>query len=68
MPKGIAKLLGAVITMRSWPGLICVLVLFLPTEIYRAKLEEKALTHKFGSEWENYAARTGFFLPFIGKR
>jgi protein-S-isoprenylcysteine O-methyltransferase Ste14 len=60
-------LVGTAVALRSWLGLIGVFLLFLPTEIYRARLEEKALARKFGSEWENYAAQTGFILPFIGK-
>jgi protein-S-isoprenylcysteine O-methyltransferase Ste14 len=60
-------LVGATVALRSWPGLIGVFHLFLPSEIYRARLEEKALARKFRSEWENYAAQTGFILPFIGK-
>jgi protein-S-isoprenylcysteine O-methyltransferase Ste14 len=56
-------LVGATVTLRSWPGMIGVFLLFLPSEIYRARLEEKALARKFGSEWENYAAQTGFILP-----
>lgn len=60
-------LLGVTVSLRSWPGLIGVFLLFLPSEIYRARLEEKALARKFGSNWENYAAQTGFILPFIGK-
>lgn len=59
--------LGLVVALRSYLGLISVFLLFLPSEIYRARLEEKALARKFGSEWENYAAQTGFILPFIGK-
>jgi len=60
-------LVGAVVAFRSWPGLIGVLLLFLPSEIYRAKLEDKALSRKFGDEWANYAVQTGFILPLIGK-
>ena len=60
-------LLGLVVVLRRWPGLISVFLLFLPREIYRERLEEKALARKFGSVWENYAAQTGFILPFIGK-
>lgn len=59
-------LAGVTIATRSWPGLVGALLLFLPSEIYRAGLEEKALVRKFGSKWEDYAARTGFFLPFVG--
>lgn len=60
-------LLGVALTTRSWLGMLCVLLLFLPSEIYRARLEDRALSLKFGSEWQDYAARTGFILPFIGK-
>ena len=61
-------LAGIPVALRSWSGLIGVLVLFLPSEIYRAKLEEQALSKKFGSEWDNYAAQTGFILPLIGRK
>ena len=60
-------LIGATISLRSWPGLICVFLLFLPSEVYRAKLEEKALLRKFGEIWKSYARRTGFILPLIGR-
>lgn len=56
-------LIGTTIFMRSLPGLTCVFLLFLPSAAYRAKLEEKALAQKFGSEWEAYTRKTGFFLP-----
>jgi protein-S-isoprenylcysteine O-methyltransferase Ste14 len=58
-------LAGGTIVMRSWTGLLAVFLLFLPSEIYRARLEERALSRKFGYEWERYAARTGFLLPFV---
>ena len=60
-------LAGLPVALRSWLGLIGVFALFLPSEIYRARLEEKALLREFGSEWEHYAAHTGFILPLIGK-
>jgi protein-S-isoprenylcysteine O-methyltransferase Ste14 len=55
------------ISLLSWPGLIGVFLLFLPSEVYRARLEEKALLLKFGEKWKGYASRTGFILPFIGR-
>lgn len=61
-------LAGIPVVLRSWLGLIGVFVLFLPSEIYRAKLEEKALRRKFGAEWEKYVAQTGFIVPLIGKQ
>ncbi len=58
-------LIGLTIAFRSWLGLLGVFVFFLPSEIYRAKSEEKALTIKFGSEWEKYKSRTGFMMPHV---
>lgn len=60
-------LAGLTVALRSWLGLISVFLLFLPSEVNRAKLEEKALACKFGSEWDNYAAQRGFILPFLQK-
>lgn len=60
-------LTGLPIAMRSYFGLIGVFLLFLPSEIYRAKFEEKALKSKFGNEWEDYTALTGFILPYVKK-
>jgi protein-S-isoprenylcysteine O-methyltransferase Ste14 len=59
---------GVSISLNSWIGLLCVFIFFLPSEIYRAKLEEKALYEKFGKEWEKYLRNTGFFLPFKLKK
>jgi protein-S-isoprenylcysteine O-methyltransferase Ste14 len=59
--------IGVAFAFRSVPGLIGVFVLLLPTEIYRAKLEEKALAQKFGAEWEKYSKQTGFILPIPKK-
>jgi len=61
-------LVGVTVSLRSWPGLLCVFFLFLPTEIHRAKLEEKALARKFGEQWDNYIRKTGFFMPFLRKK
>jgi protein-S-isoprenylcysteine O-methyltransferase Ste14 len=58
-------LAGVAVSLRSWPGLIAVLSLFLPSEIYRAKLEEEALRKRHGADWEAYADETGFLLPFL---
>lgn len=57
-------LIGATIALRSWSGFLGVFLLFLPSEVYRAHLEEKELARKFGAEWENYAKQTNFILPF----
>jgi protein-S-isoprenylcysteine O-methyltransferase Ste14 len=60
-------LVGVAISLRSWPGLLVLFFLFLPSEIHRARLEERALAEKFGEEWSDYTRRTGFFLPAFKK-
>ena len=57
--------IGMAIALRSWLGIISVLLLFLPSEIFRAKLEDAALSEKFGNEWDEYADNTNFFIPKI---
>ncbi|MFQ6062567.1 MAG: methyltransferase family protein [Methanosarcinales archaeon] len=61
-------LIGVAVALRSLLGLIGVFLLYLPSGVYRAKLEEKALAQKFGAEWENYTKQTGFILPIPGKK
>jgi protein-S-isoprenylcysteine O-methyltransferase Ste14 len=61
-------LIGASLVTRSGAGLLVVVVLFVPVEIHRARLEDRALEEKYGGAWREYAARTGFFVPWIGKR
>ncbi len=58
-------ILGVPLSLGNWLGIIAVFLLFLPSEIYRAKLEEKKLAIKFGIEWENYVKQTNSILPFI---
>ncbi len=55
---------GLAFALKSWLGLLAVLLIFLPCEIYRAKIEEKLLLEKFGDEWMVYKKNTGFFIPF----
>jgi protein-S-isoprenylcysteine O-methyltransferase Ste14 len=39
-------------------------VLFLPAVVYRSRLEERALSGKFGGTWEEYTHQTMFLIPF----
>lgn len=57
-------LIGVALSLRSWPGLTSVFILFLPTAIYRAKLEDRELFKTFGERWKNYQDTTGFIFPF----
>lgn len=60
-------LTGVAVALRSYLGLLAVLFLFLPSAIYRARQEDRALKVKFGSQWDDYAAGRGFILPFRRK-
>ena len=57
IPVGVAWRLG------SWPGVVPVLLLFLPSIICRARLEEVALLGRFGSDWSDDRLQTGFLFP-----
>jgi protein-S-isoprenylcysteine O-methyltransferase Ste14 len=56
-------LLGSTVTVRSWLGFLIVVLFFLPSVIYRAHQEERALANKFPSEWNKYATQTRFMFP-----
>ena len=53
-------ILGLDLMFGSPAGILVTLLLALPSMIYRARLEEKALADRFGEEWEAYKDRTRF--------
>jgi len=53
-------ILGLDLMFGSPAGILVTLFLALPSMIYRARLEEKALADRFGEEWEAYKERTRF--------
>jgi len=53
-------ILGLDLMFGSPAGILATLLLALPSMIYRARLEEKALADRFGEEWEAYRERTRF--------
>lgn len=61
-------MIGAAVVARSSWGLLGAVVVFLPAEAHRARLEDRALAERFGDAWREYAARVGFFLPRLGRR
>lgn len=63
----IVAMFGLAISLRSWLEMLAVLFLFLPSEIHRAKLEEKELSNKFGKVWIDYVNKTNFFFPKFKK-
>lgn len=52
--------LGIDLMFGSPLGVLATLFLALPSAIYRARLEEKALAHCFSEEWEAYKEKTRF--------
>ncbi|MFQ6001259.1 MAG: methyltransferase family protein [Anaerolineae bacterium] len=52
--------LGIDLMFGSPMGVLATLFLALPSAIYRAWLEERALADRFGQEWEAYKERTRF--------
>jgi len=56
---------GLALGMRSVWGLVATLLWFVPVGIYRARLEERGMAHKFGAAWEEYVRRTYFMFPPI---
>lgn len=59
----VISVLGLALGMKSLWGLICVIVIFVPLGIYRAKLEEMALVEAFGNQWDDYVRQTYFMFP-----
>jgi len=51
-------IMGFDLVFGSLLGILCTLFLAIPSTIYRARLEEKALADRFGEEWEGYKERT----------
>ena len=52
------SMLGLVVVFDSWPALLGLMLLFVPSEIHRARLEELAMSQRFGLEWAEYRAQT----------
>jgi protein-S-isoprenylcysteine O-methyltransferase Ste14 len=55
-----ALAIAAVLLYVNQPLALCVLVVIVPLQIYRARQEEKILEAKFGEEYRQYKARTWF--------
>ncbi len=53
------------LALRSILGMALTVLTFIPSSIYRARLEEQALEERFRDAWTAYRARTRFILPLI---
>lgn len=56
---------GLSLGLRSVVGLLLSAFVFFPLSVVRARLEEEALGSRFGEDWDEYASRTGFMVPFL---
>ena len=58
-------IVGIAISLRSAISAILSLIIFTSCISIRIRVEEKALREKFGSEFEEYCARTWRLIPFL---
>ena len=63
----ILSLLGVALILRSWPGIIILLIIFIPSVIYRIKNEETSLLERYKEQWRKYYENTPAFIPFFEK-
>lgn len=50
------------LTFGSVPGTLVTLLVFIPSLVWRARLEERALARRFGKDWQAYARRVPSLL------
>jgi len=56
---------GSSLIRQSLPGMLTSLLALAPLLLWRARLQERNLAGRFGERWNQYAAATGFILPFV---
>jgi len=59
-------MLGLDFLLRSALGILFTFVAFLPSMVWRARLEEQALARHFGQAWEDYVNRVPTFPAAMG--
>ena len=57
--------LGLAVGLRSWTGIALTIIVFFPSAVYRARLEEVALHDRFGEGWKAYRDCTRFIIPYL---
>jgi protein-S-isoprenylcysteine O-methyltransferase Ste14 len=58
---------GLALMVPTWLGLTAIAVVFFGLELQVRAVEEPYLVRTHGSEYEDYAARVGRFLPGVGR-
>lgn len=56
---------GMGITLNNWLSLALILIGVTSVFIYRMKIEEKALSEYFGTEYDLYRKKTSAIIPFV---
>ncbi len=56
-------LIGVALGRGSGGGMAAAMCLFVPSAIWRARCEERAMAKSFGGEWDLYRRRVGFMFP-----
>jgi protein-S-isoprenylcysteine O-methyltransferase Ste14 len=56
---------GLLMAMQSYIGLIVAIATLIPLGIYRISVEEKLLKKRFGEEYAEYAKSTKRLVPFV---
>lgn len=56
---------GEALAFGSWPALMIVLSGIVPTFAWRARVEEKLLSRRFGERYTVYRQRTRMIIPYL---
>lgn len=57
--------LGEAIAFASWPAVLAVLAVVVPSFLWRARVEEKVLLEVFGERYRLYRHRTKIMIPYL---
>lgn len=59
----VLSLIGFALWRGSASGLAATVILFVPSAVWRALREERAMAQAFGPDWDAYRRRVGFMFP-----
>lgn len=61
----IGELVGIVLILQAYYASLIILLIVVPSIVFRIRIEEKALIHKFGAQYIDYKNRAGALTPKI---
>jgi protein-S-isoprenylcysteine O-methyltransferase Ste14 len=56
---------GTAVAFANWLAVLLVLLLILPTLVWRARVEERLLAQVFGDQYAAYRLRTKMIVPYL---